>query len=123
MFSAFTRALAALAHEASAALTRTDRVAASATTQPDDDLLVARLRSALAISAQRPPREELHLRRAVREFVLAERSRGVLVERVIIALKQHVRETVFVPRGDPVRDTMVGRVVGWCIDDYFHSPR
>jgi hypothetical protein len=62
------------------------------------------------------------LRRAVRDHVLAERARGVLVERVIIALKRRILETVPQPRGETFRDTLVTRVVTWCIHDYFHLP-
>jgi hypothetical protein len=122
MFAPAARLLAALAPESSSACPTVTRAPMPPVERLSDDLPVIRLRCSLAIAA-RSPGDERHLRAAVREFVLAERASGALVERVIIALKTHIRETVVVPRGDPLRDAITSRLVAWCIDDYYHLPR
>jgi hypothetical protein len=122
MFSPLSRALAVLAPAGAPPSARKPRQPPFPVPPAGDDASAAeaRLRYALATTAEDLTTEDHYLRLAVRDFVVAQRARGALVERVIIALKDHVREMVAVPRGHPYRDTIIGRVVPWCIDDYYH---
>ena len=121
MLSPFNRIRAALSQDV-ANSPRSSRIAAGLVASATDGSPLGLLRSVLASAEERTLGDERALRGAVREYTLAERTRGVLVERVIIALKRQVRESVLVRRGDPFCDELVARVVGWCIDDYFHLP-
>jgi hypothetical protein len=120
MLSPFNRIRAALTQDV--APSPRSRVVAGSAAPVTDGSPAGRLRSALTTVSERATGDERGLRVAIRDYTLAERTRGVLVERVIIALKRQVRDVVLVRRGDPFCDDLVARVVGWCIDDYFHLP-
>jgi hypothetical protein len=84
--------------------------------EPPDSGEDLALRSALVAPGR--GRNRPALREAVRRYTAAYRDRGVLVEHVIIAIKERARESAPGRHADELPD-LVRDVVTWCIDAYY----
>jgi hypothetical protein len=58
----------------------------------------------------------------VEEFTRAERVASVPVERVIVALKEAIREVAHHSPGSRAYEDSVERVVRWCVAAYYDAP-